>query len=69
MGFAYQFGFVRLFQRFPVQQPLGICEELQSFIALQTGIDAGQLSDYASWQQNGLQTPDPNQRVSRAADL
>ena len=40
-----------LFQRFPVQQPLEICEELQSFIALQTGIDAGQLSDYASWQQ------------------
>ena len=25
---------------FPVQQPLEICEELQSFIALQTGIDA-----------------------------
>ena len=51
LGFAYQLGFVRLFQRFPVQQPLEICEELQSFIALQTGIDAGQLSDYASWQQ------------------
>ena len=51
LGFAYQLGFVRVFQRFPVQQPLEICEELQSFIALQTGIDAGQLSDYASWQQ------------------
>ena len=51
LGFAYQLGFVRLFQRFPVQQPLEICEELQSFIALQTGNDAGQLSDYASWQQ------------------
>ena len=51
MGFAYQLGFVQVFQRFPVQQPLEICEELQSFIALQTGIDAGQLSDYASWQQ------------------
>ena len=51
LGFAYQLGFVRVFQRFPVQQPLEICEELLSFIALQTGIDAGQLSDYASWQQ------------------
>ena len=40
LGFAYQLGFVRVFQRFPVQQPLEICEELQSFIALQTGIDA-----------------------------
>ena len=49
LGFAYQLGFVPderpVFQRFPVQQPLEICEELQSFIALQTGIDAGQLSD------------------------
>ena len=51
LGFAYQLGFVQIFQRFPVQQPLEICEELQSFIALQTGIDAGQLSDCASWQQ------------------
>ena len=51
LGFAYQLGFVQVFQRFPVQQPLEICEELQSFIALQTGIDADQLSDYASWQQ------------------
>ena len=39
MGFAYQLGFVRVFQRFPVQQPLEICEELLSFVALQTGID------------------------------
>ena len=40
LGFAYQLGFVRVFQRFPVQQPLEICEELLSFSALQTGIDA-----------------------------
>ena len=39
LGFAYQLGFVRVFQRFPVQQPLEICEELLSFVALQTGID------------------------------
>ena len=37
-GFAYQLGFVQVFQRFPVQQPLEICEELQSFIALQTAL-------------------------------
>ena len=30
LGFAYQLGFVRAFQRFPVQQPLEICEELLS---------------------------------------
>ena len=39
LGFAYQLGFVRAFQRFPVQQPLEVCEELLSFVALQTGID------------------------------
>ena len=33
LGFAYQLGFVRVFQRFPVQQPLEICEELLSFVA------------------------------------
>ena len=43
LGFAYQLGFVRVFQRFPVQQPLEIREELLSFVALQTGIDGGLL--------------------------
>ena len=73
MGFAYQLGFVRVFQRFPVQQPLEICEELLSFSALQTGIDSDRLSDYASWQQTvsrhqirireyrGLRSFDPDQ--------
>ena len=39
--YPYQLGFVRVFQRFPVQQPLEICEELLSFVAVQTGIDGG----------------------------
>ena len=73
LGFAYQLGFVRVFQRFPVQKPLEICEELLSFVALQTGIDGGLLGDYASWQQTvsrhqirireylGLRSFDPGQ--------
>ena len=73
LGFAYQLGFVRVFQRFPVQQPLEICEELLSFVALQTDIDGGLLGDYASWQQKvsrhqirireylGLRSFDPGQ--------
>ena len=73
LGFAYQLGFVRVFQRFPVQQPLEICEELLSFVALQAGIDGGLLGDYASWQQTvsrhqirireylGLRSFDPGQ--------
>ena len=51
LGFAYQLGFVRVFQRFPVQRPLESREELLSFVALRTGIDGGLLGDYASWQQ------------------
>ncbi len=35
LGFAYQLGFVRLFSRFPAQQPLKICDELLSFVSLQ----------------------------------
>ena len=37
LGFAYQVGFVRLFNRFPAQQPLEICDELLSFVATATG--------------------------------
>src|SRR6476660_4863476 len=35
LAFAYQIGFVRLFSRFPAQQPLEICDELLSFVAMQ----------------------------------
>ena len=37
LGFAYQIGFVRLFHRFPMQQPLEVCDELLHFVALATG--------------------------------
>jgi hypothetical protein len=32
LGFAYQIGFARLFNRFPAQQPLEINDELLSFV-------------------------------------
>ena len=50
LGFAYQVGFVRLFSRFPAQQPLEICGELLNFVALQLGIYEGRIADYAPWQ-------------------
>jgi hypothetical protein len=43
LGFAYQIGFVRLFSRFPDQQPLEVCDELLSFVATQLNIDAASL--------------------------
>ena len=50
LGFAYQVGFVRLFHRFPAQQPLEIYDELLNFVSLQLGIDETRISDYAPWQ-------------------
>jgi TnpA family transposase len=50
LGFAYQIGFVRLFSRFPVQQPLEICDELLGFIAMQLNIDATAIDGYAARQ-------------------
>ena len=50
LAFAYQIGFVRLFSRFPSQQPLEICEELLHFVSLQVGIDEVRIADYAPWQ-------------------
>jgi len=45
LGFAYQVGFVRLFRRFPAQQPLNVCDEFLSFVALQLGIEEMSIAD------------------------
>ena len=50
LGFAYQIGFVRLFGRFPDQQPLEVCDELLSFVAMQLNIDVASLEGYAARQ-------------------
>src|SRR5437899_6562822 len=50
LGFAYQVGFVRLFNRFPAQQPLEICDELLRFVAMQLNIDATNIDGYAARQ-------------------
>jgi Domain of unknown function (DUF4158) len=50
LGFAYQIGFVRLFNHFPAQQPLEMCEELLSFVATQLNIDATGIDGYAARQ-------------------
>ena len=47
LGFAYQIGFVRLFSRFPAQQPLEICDELLTFVAMQLNIDATNIVEYS----------------------
>jgi Domain of unknown function (DUF4158) len=50
LGFAYQVAFVRLFDRFPQQQPLELIEELLSLSAAQLGLDAGLIELYRKRQ-------------------
>jgi len=51
LGFAYQVAFVRLFNRFPKQQPFEVIDELVSFSAAQLGVDAGLIGLYRERQQ------------------
>ena len=50
LGFAYQVAFVRLFDRFPQQQPFELLEELVCFSAGQLGLDAGLIELYRKRQ-------------------
>jgi hypothetical protein len=49
LGFAYQIGFARLFNRFPAQQPLEINDELLSFVAVQMNIDSERIRVVAAY--------------------
>jgi hypothetical protein len=51
LGFAYQVAFVRLFNRFPKQQPFEVLDELVSFSAAQLEIDASLIGLYRERQQ------------------
>ncbi len=46
LGFAYQMGFVRLLNRFPMQVPFELVEELVLFMALQLDVEASAIEDY-----------------------
>jgi len=50
LGFAYQIGFVRLRNRFPVQSPFEILEDLLQFISVQTGIELSEIQQYSYHQ-------------------
>lgn len=54
LGFAYQVAFVRLFNRFPRQQPFEIVDDLVSFSAAQLGSDARLLELYHKRQPRVL---------------
>jgi len=50
LGFAYQVPFVRLFNRFPQQQPFELFEELVCFSAAQLGLDVELMGLYRKRQ-------------------
>ena len=50
LGFGYQLSFVRLLNRFPVQQPFEILNDILSFVSIQLNIPSPAISDYAQRQ-------------------
>ena len=51
LGFAYQIGFVRLKNRFPIQRPFEIIPELATYAGVQLKIEPDEIQKYASNQQ------------------
>lgn len=50
LGFAYQLGFVRLFNRFPTQVPFELVGDLVSYVSLQLDIDSHRIEAYSKRQ-------------------
>ncbi len=51
LGFAYQLAFVKLFNRFPAQEPLEIQEDLLTFASIQLSLDLQYIEPYGNRQQ------------------
>ena len=50
LGFAYQLAFVHLFNRFPVQQPFEIDQEILTFVSLQLDLPSELMGSYGQRQ-------------------
>ena len=48
LGFAYQLAYVRLFNRFPTQQPLDIVDDVVLFVGLQLDISPDVIDAYST---------------------
>jgi len=46
LGFCYQLSFVKLLNRFPVQQPFEAAEDILNYVSVQIGIPANSISSY-----------------------
>ena len=66
LGFAYQVAFVRLFNRFPQQEPFELFEELGCFSAAQLGLDADLIELYRKRQPTTSEQLTEHRRLSEA---
>ena len=46
LGFGYQLAFVRLLNRFPIQQPFEIVEEILDYVSIQLSISTADIAKY-----------------------
>ena len=68
LGFAYQLAFVRVANRFPVQQPLEIDEKLLTFVSVQLAIPAQLIQVYTQRQSTLSEHQGPKvAKLSRGA--
>lgn len=51
LGFGYQVGFVRLENRFPMQEPFEIDDELLTYTGVQLSLDTSEIHKYTLRQQ------------------
>ena len=69
LGFAYQVAFVRLFDRFPQQQPFELIEELVCFSAAQLRLDARLIELYRKTAADDFRASTDHHRLSEAPRL
>ena len=51
LGFAYQLCYVKLFNRLPMQSPIKLVDELETFVSVQLDIPKEALHTYSSLRQ------------------
>ncbi len=69
LGFAYQLAHVRLFNRFPTQQPFEIIDDVVLFIGLQLDISPDLIGEYSTRRETDCRAPRANPCLTRPEAL
>ena len=65
LGFAYQLAFVRLLNRFPVQQPFEVIDEILTYVSIQLDIPTAAIADYS---RRRMSISEHQERIRRYLD-